>query len=91
MTSPIVEALLRELFDDDEALDVLAQRLADRVGLRERPAYLDVPGAAAFLSCSPKRIYNLAAAGRLPVHRDGSRLLFRPDELDAYVSRGAES
>ena len=44
--------------------------------------------AAAFLSCPPSRVYALVSARRLPVHRDGSRLLFDPAELREYVRRG---
>ena len=50
--------------------------------------FLDVEGAAAFLCCPRSRIYALCSANRLPHHRDGSRLLFDPDELRAYVLAG---
>jgi excisionase family DNA binding protein len=50
--------------------------------------FLDVEGAATFLSCPRSRIYALCSANRLPHHRDGSRLLFDPDELRAYVLAG---
>lgn len=45
-------------------------------------------GAAAFLACPVSRVYSLTSAGRLPVHRDGTRLLFTRDELRDYVNAG---
>ena len=50
--------------------------------------WLDVAGAAEHLCCPPSRVYALVSAGRIPVHRDGSRLLFRRAELDAWVEAG---
>ncbi len=76
----------------DELLDVLAERvaarLADRTPEDTQAGFLDVPGAAQFLACPTSRIYSLVSAGRLPVHRDGSRLLFDPQELRTYVNQG---
>lgn len=86
--SAIVDALLAEL--DDAALDALAERLAPRLGPLARPAssWLDVAAAAAHLSCEPSRLYALKSAGRIPFHKDGSRLLFDRAELDAWVRSG---
>ena len=50
--------------------------------------WLDVAGAAEHLACPTSRIYALASAKRIPVERDGSRLLFRRDELDRWVEAG---
>ena len=76
----------------DELLDALAARVADLLADRDAPAeaegFLDAAAAAAFLACKPSRVYALTSAGRLPVHRDGSRLLFDRAELRAYVSAG---
>jgi excisionase family DNA binding protein len=73
-----------------EVLDAIAERVAERLSTREPdPAgFLDVAGAASFLACPLSRIYALTSAGRLPVYRDGSRLLFDPSELRAYVANG---
>jgi len=72
-------------------LEAVAERVLERLEER-RPAgaepYLDVAGAATFLACPTSRIYALASAGRIPVHRDGSRLLFRPEELRRWVEQG---
>jgi excisionase family DNA binding protein len=76
-------------------LDDLVERVATRVAelLAERmasgstaaPPCLDVDQAAEYLRCKPKRIYDLVSQGRLPTHRDGTRLLFRREELDSYL------
>ncbi len=76
----------------DELLEQIAQRaaaiLADRQPAEKAEGFMDVAGAAAFLACPVSRIYSLTSAGRLPVHRDGSRLLFDRGELRAYVAAG---
>jgi excisionase family DNA binding protein len=89
VSAPIVTALLSEL--DDEALDRLAELLAPRLARRIAPTpatpWLDVDEAAAYLRCSRQRVYDLRHAGVLKPHRDGRRLLFRRDDLDAYLER----
>ncbi len=75
----------------DELLDALADRLAERLADRlaapaaSTTAYLDVDQAAAYLACQPHRIYDLKASGRLRHFRDGRRLLFRREDLDAVL------
>ncbi len=78
---------------DDEALDRLAERLAPRLAehLAEQKGHapwLDVEAAAAHLRCPKSRIYALVSTKRIPHHRDGSRLLFRQQELDDCVRAG---
>ena len=76
----------------DELVEQIAQRaaaiLADREPSAASLGYLDVKGAADFLACPVSRIYALTSANRLPVHRDGSRLVFDREELHAYISNG---
>ncbi len=75
----------------DELLELIAQRAAAIVAAGTTTGdagYLDVAGAAEFLACPVSRVYALTSAGRLPVHRDGSRLLFDRAELRAYVDAG---
>lgn len=81
-------------------LDALVERLAGRVAelvadrLPATPAaspWLNVDEAAEYLRCTRKRIYDLVSQSRLPVHRDGSRLLFRREELDEYVMASADT
>jgi len=91
VSTTLAEALLAEL--DDAALDLLAERLAPRLAERLRPSseadgWLNVEQSAAYLGCSPGRIYALRSAERIPYERDGSRLLFRRSALDAWIARG---
>ena len=84
-------SLALDLELSNEMLDRIAERVAQRLAGRMTPepsGYLDVTGAAEFLSCPASRIYSLTSAGRLPVHRDGSRLLFDRGELREYVRSG---
>jgi excisionase family DNA binding protein len=73
-----------------EALEALAARVAGLLAERDQPdhGFLDAQGAADYLACPLSRIYSLTSTGRLPVHRDGSRLLFDRAELRAYVEAG---
>jgi excisionase family DNA binding protein len=73
----------------DELVEAVAHRAAELLAGRLPPdPWLDVAGAAEYLACPPSRIYALVSACRIPVHRDGSRLLFRRSELDLWVERG---
>ncbi|HYC81454.1 MAG TPA: helix-turn-helix domain-containing protein [Solirubrobacterales bacterium] len=78
----------------EELIEQIARRaaelLADRAGAAESEegGYLDVVGAAEFLSCPKSRIYSLASLGRIPHYHDGSRLLFDRAELREYVRNG---
>ncbi len=78
-----------------ELPESLLERLAERVAqlvLAQLDVsgysspWLDVNEAAEYLRCKPKRVYDLVGQSRLPVHRDGSRLLFDRAELDAYLA-----
>ncbi|MHB8492764.1 MAG: MerR family transcriptional regulator [Solirubrobacteraceae bacterium] len=83
----LADALLRQL--DDEALDALAERLAPR--LRPPPEDRWFRGAesiACYLDCPISRVYALVAARRIPVERDGSSLIARRSELDAWLRSG---
>jgi excisionase family DNA binding protein len=80
MALPVPPALIEVL------ADAVAKRLADH--LDARSPWMNVEGAADYIGCPPSRIYKLSSAGKIPVHRDGDRLLFHRDELDAYIRRG---
>ena len=54
----------------------------------EQSPWLDAEGAAEYLCCPVSRIRKLTSSRDLPVHRDGSRVLYRRDELDAFVAAG---
>jgi excisionase family DNA binding protein len=84
----------------DERLDVLldalrplvAELVADeveRLQLAETASpYLTVEQAASYIGSGRQRVYNLCSDGRLRRYRDGSRVLVRRDELDAYLADG---
>jgi excisionase family DNA binding protein len=87
--SAILNALLEEL--DDEALDVLAERLRPRLTAQPSPEDGWLRGAAAiarYVDCPRSRIYALVSAGRIPVERDGSNLIARRSELDGWIRSG---
>ena len=83
----------------EEMVETIAQRAAELLAANTQAegriispnnsdGYLDVAGAAEFLACKPSRLYALKSAGRIPFHKDGSRLLFDRAELRAYVEAG---
>jgi excisionase family DNA binding protein len=71
-----------------EQLDALARRVVELIDEGRDDGFLDVAGAAQYLSTSPKAIYHAVERGRLPHHRAGRRLLFDKAELRAWVERG---
>ncbi len=77
-----------------DALEAIAQRAAELLAKDFQPAalspYLTVDEAADYLRCTGRqRIYDLVHQGALVPRRDGKRLLFHRDTLDAYLSGGA--
>lgn len=78
----------------DDLLDDLAARIAGRLAdttANAAPAtspWLDAQGAATHLSTTKRRMYDLAQQGRVPCHREGTRLLFDRRELDEWVRSG---
>jgi excisionase family DNA binding protein len=87
----VAAALFAEM--DEETLAALAERLlpflARRIGQQEHAVpWLDVGAAAEHLTCPRSRIYALVSARRIPHYKDGSRLLFRREELDEWVRLG---
>jgi excisionase family DNA binding protein len=65
----------------------VATLLAERIEL-EPERWIGVEQAAAHLACPKSRIYDLVSARRIPHEREGSRLLFRRSDLDAWVTGG---
>jgi excisionase family DNA binding protein len=75
-------------------VETLARRVAAILAEHHEPepdGFLDVAGAAEFLTCPTSRIYSLVSAKRIPHHKDGSRLLFHRHELRQFVRRGVPS
>jgi excisionase family DNA binding protein len=77
--------------------DELVERIAHRAAelLAERASGPDEDGwlrgaekIATYLDCPRSRVYALASARRIPVHRDGSALIARRSELDKWLLQG---
>ena len=71
-----------------ELVEAIAGRVAELlIEHQPRPAepWLDVAGAAAYLACDTRRIYDLTSSRRLRCARDGRRLLFRREWLEAVL------
>jgi excisionase family DNA binding protein len=72
-------------------LDALAERVATRLAndgrLSPRTSYLTADEAATYLGFPVKRIYNLTARGEIPHRKQDGRLLFRSEELDAWMDQ----
>lgn len=72
----------------DELLNELVQRAIAALGeelASEPEPWLNVRSAAGYLDCKPRRIHDLVEQGRLTPMRDGRRLLFRRQWLDAAL------
>ena len=73
-----------------DQVEVLARRVADIVTARTpAPAsskYLTVQEAADLLRSSRQRVYDLVSAAVLTRHKDGTRLLLRRAEVEAYLT-----
>ncbi len=76
----------------EEAIEAIAQRVAAILADREAPAdggwLRGASDIAAYLGCPRSRVYALTSAGRIPVERDGSALIARRFELDAWLREG---
>jgi len=74
-------------------VEAVAERAAELVlegeqASREPDPWIGVEQAAAHLGCPTSRVYALSSAKRIPVERDGSRLIFKRSALDAWVRAG---
>jgi excisionase family DNA binding protein len=81
-----------------ELVDEIAERAAELVLERLEPEqptapgpYLTIAEAAELLRCRRQRVYDLLSARRLQRFKDGSRVLVRRDEIDAYLGRESGS
>jgi excisionase family DNA binding protein len=68
-----------------EQFEALARLVAESLHDDRDDGFLDVRGAAQYLSLTPKAVYALVERQKLPYHRAGGRLLFDPRELRAWV------
>lgn len=71
-----------------ELVEEVATRAAELVEQRsDRCPWLTTKQAAEHLACPPSRIYDLVGLGKLPVYKDGSRSVYRREDLDACLER----
>lgn len=77
----------------DELVERIAQRAAELAARRRDETADDgwLRGAdkiADYIDAPRSRVYGLASAQRIPVHHDGSALIARRSELDAWLLNG---
>lgn len=78
---------------DDELVERIAERAAELIALHQDKTAKDgwLRGAdkiAAYIDAPRSRVYGLVSARRIPVHHDGSALIARRSELDAWLLVG---
>ena len=76
-----------------DLVEAIAERAAELVAERVDAGSDDgwLRGAeriAAYIDAKPDRVYALASARRIPVHKDGSALVARKSELDRWIESG---
>jgi excisionase family DNA binding protein len=77
------------LDEPNNNLDQLATAISTAVLAQldgQRESYLNVEQAADFLACGKRRIYDLVESERLECRRDGTRLVFKREWLEAVLS-----
>ena len=88
---PRVRAVLEAL--DDDALDVLAAKVAPRLLSLERAphddGWIDARQAAAYLGTTLSSLWKLTAARQIPFSQDGPgcKCWFKRSQLDAWRER----
>jgi hypothetical protein len=76
----------------DQQVNEIAERAADLLAERQTATaspWLDTKGAADHIAATPGRIHDLVQLGHLTPRRDGRRLVFRREQLDAYIEASA--
>lgn len=74
----------------EEALHQLAQLVAHllRAAAPATEPWITTEEAAEHIGCNRDRIYYLVAANRIPHRKEGTRLMFRRSDLDAWIQDG---
>jgi excisionase family DNA binding protein len=83
----LATAVLDALREDSAARDELRELLgvASSAKPTDEPRWMNSDQAAEYLGCSRDRIHDLVQLRKIEARRDGRRLLFRCEELDAYL------
>ena len=89
--APLATAVLDALREDSAARDELRELLgvAPSPATTAEPRWLNSDQAAEHLSCQRARVHDLVQLRKLEPRRDGRRLLFRREDLDAYLESSA--
>ena len=80
-----------ELTDDQvaEIVEQLAEHVADRETSAAEDGWLrGADKIAAYIDAEPDRVYALRSVRRIPVEKDGSALIARKSDLDAWIRGG---
>ncbi len=74
----------------DDLLEAAAARVADLAAARERvrTPWLRAEEAAEYLRAPVSRVRKLTMMGTIPHEKDGRRVLYHRDELDAFLRGG---
>lgn len=74
----------------DELLEALAERVADLLEQRGHgaPAPDGWLRGAGSIAAPASRVYALSSTGRIPTEHDGSALIARRSDLDAWIRSG---
>jgi hypothetical protein len=67
---------------------LVAERLAERRSVEPDGWLRGAQAIADHIGASRSRVYGLSSMRRIPVHHDGSALVARKSELDAWVRSG---
>jgi helix-turn-helix protein len=70
----------------DALADAIAERVVDKIQAAQQPTYINAKEVARRLGRSVRSVYHMANIGTILSHRQGSRVMFRWDE----VQRGLE-
>lgn len=74
-----------------DALDAIAEHVADLLAARadeSRSPWLTARQAADYIAAPLSRVRKLTMSDDLPHHRDGRRVLYHRQELDAFIRSG---
>jgi hypothetical protein len=72
----------------ERAAELVAERMTANNGADGDGWLRGADRIAEYIDAKPSRVYALSSAGRIPIEHDGSNLIARRPELDAWVREG---